>query len=207
MGSSSRATIGQHLSCGSREATGQQGKGSSQSAHQSGASDATAASGNTSSASSSLCCTVRLSRSPLLTPRLFSRWLIHSPNLAPIRAFNLNNCPVYYHHPTVTKPSSRIQTVLVPNFRTPRSPRNLTRHPRDYGLRPFRPARALEATPAYPDSKAAPGPTSFRRPPWPITPRRAAPAYLHSNGHRCPSTPSASLTSLHASPSRLPGMR
>ena len=128
------------------------------------------------------------------------RNLPQSPHLAPIHPFYLSDCPVYDHHPTVTKPSSRIQTVLVPNFRTPRSPGTLTRHPRDYGLRPFRPARAVKATPAYPDSKAAPGPTSFRRPPWPITPRKAAPAYLQSNGHRCPSSPSASLSSPHASP-------
>ena len=60
MDDSSRATNGLQLPCSSRTITGLLRKGSSQSAHQRGASDAIAASGKTSCASSSRCCRVRL---------------------------------------------------------------------------------------------------------------------------------------------------
>ena len=98
--------------------------------------------------------------------------LTQSPNLAPIDPVYLNNCPAYsLQPPTVTKPLSRAH-YHSPKRRTPRSPRNLTGRPRDFGIRPFRPARASKATPAYPDSKATP-----QAPLRPITTQKATLAH------------------------------
>ena len=89
--------------------------------------------------------------------------LTQSPNLASLDPFYPSNCPIYAHHLTVTKPLSRTQTILVPNSRTPRPPRNLTGRPRDFGIPPFRPGRA------QPRPEGCPGLSPPERPPRPIS--------------------------------------
>ena len=125
----------------------------------------------------------------LHTPRRRKLSPAHAPNLAPIDQLYLNSCPVYTHHPTITQPLDQTQTIHVPSFRTPRSPRNLTGRLQNYRIRRFHRGLAFKATPAYPDLRGHSGQSS------PIITPKAALAHHHPGCHPGLSSPASTALS------------